>query len=127
MSTYQGANAGFVDNYADWQGLGDGGRKVYIYGLVDRAVYDKFKGEETYLTARRNGLMNCAFSQKLTHEIAAEAITRHYQTYPADSRIPPAVVFDDVAQNICIDPINAQRARFGLPAWKVLTGAILAK
>jgi hypothetical protein len=123
--TGEGAQAAFINNSTDWQALGANDRLNYVRGLFDRVAYDEFKGEEQYLTTRRRGIENCALTLKLTGQALAEALSRHYSDMPKDASVPPAIVFDYVVQNICLDAINTERAKFGLPAWALQTEGVL--
>jgi len=125
MLTCEVASAGFVKNYAGWQGLDEKSRVAYVFGLVDRATEDSFTGEVSYLTARRLGITSCILSQQLSGDIIAAAVNQHYVTYPQDASVPPAIVFDQVMQNMCLEAINAERAKLGLPNWPKLKGAVL--
>jgi hypothetical protein len=127
MATFHGANAGFVNNYARWQALNKDAQNDYVSGLVDQIVYDSFTGEASYLTAWRQGIESCALGQRLTGATIAAAVTRQYTTYPADQRIPTAVVFDHVIQNICLSSINAERTKLGLAAWEADEGPVLGQ
>lgn len=124
MLTCEAASAGFVKNYAGWQRLDEKSRIAYVFGLVDRATQDSFTGEVGYLTARRLGITGCILRQGLNGDVIAVAINQHYVTYPQDAPVPPAIVFDQVMQNMCLDAINAERAKLGLPNWPMLEGAI---
>jgi len=127
LATFHGANAGFVNNYARWQALDKNAQINYVSGLMDRIVYESFTGEQSYLTAWRQGIESCALSKRLTGEFIAAAVTKQYVTYPVDQHVPTAVVFDHVIQMMCIDSINAERTKLGLPAWEADKGPVLGE
>jgi hypothetical protein len=124
MLTCHGASAGFVRNYEAWLGLDEKSRVSYIFGLVDRAIEHHYEGEVSYLTASRLGMTRCILSQGLSGDMIAAAVTQHYVTYAQDAPVPPVIVFDQVMHNMCLDSINAERAKLGLGAWPFLKGAI---
>lgn len=117
-------SAGFRNNYAEWRSMEPVIRAAYVQGMFDLDTGSSTVGEPDWRTARRTGLWNCATDLKLTAEMFAEAVTRHYETYVDDWSFPPAVVFDQVLRNICLRHINQERGKKGLEPWKPFSGSI---
>ncbi|OCJ05245.1 hypothetical protein A6U87_14650 [Rhizobium sp. AC44/96] len=121
------AHAGFLSNYASWEKQDRYGQYMYVQGLFDAQDSNGAVGEESWVTARRQGLSTCFIEQSLTAPLLADAVTKHYQANVGDWVLPPSVVFQEVAGRVCLSYINTERAKANLAAWGQRDGAILTK
>ena len=118
------AHAGYKNDYAAWKDMDRYGRYTYVMALFDASQNNGFVGEDAYVSALRTGLSDCALGLHLRSNMIEEAMTRHYETHTRDWGLPPAVVFQVVTREICLDYINTARQNVSLPPWKSNTGSI---
>lgn len=118
------AYAGYKNDYSAWNETDKFGRYNYIMGLFDALQAGGFVGEQSYITALRTGLLECATKLHLRPDMLEEAMTRHYHDYPRDWGFPPSLIFQEVTKQICHDHINAARQKLELAPWKLSVGSI---
>ncbi|MDM9621124.1 hypothetical protein [Rhizobium sp. S96] len=115
-----------MTNYSDWQRSEPYAQAMYIQGMYDELQASRMLGEDSWVTARRDGIANCFQTQRLTAGMLTDAITKHYQNNVDDWTIAPTMVFAEVTRRICLSYVNEERAKIGLAPWKASTGSITA-
>ena len=111
------AHAVFVDNYSDWKAIPIEGQTAYLVGVVDDWLQTKEKAEPDWIVLRRKALRKCLFDQKITAPLLLELVSKHYENFSADWRVPPAPILRHVLPGMCLADINRERQAQGLVPW----------
>jgi hypothetical protein len=111
------AHAVYVENYSDWKAITVEAQTSYLVGALDGWLQSSDKGEPVWVVARRKGLKTCLYEQKITAPMLLELVSKHYERFNADWRLPPAPVLFDVLQGMCLVDINRERKAVGLAPW----------
>lgn len=116
--------AGFKDNFAQWNELDSYAKSMYVQGAFDRMTGFSFLGEPEWAIAVRDAFTKCGLDLKLNARMLNEAVTKHYQDNPDDWGVPPHYVLDTVVTRVCHKYINDERSKYNLEPWKPRTGSI---
>ena len=118
------ANAMFVSNYAKWKQLAPETQSAYLAGAMDSWTRTSARGEPAWFEPQRTGINACIRTQEIHAGMLVELVNGHYKAYPADWRLPPASVLQDVVMGTCLADVNKERAKIGLAPWERKTGQI---
>lgn len=106
------AQAGYINNRAQWLALTPEGRAGYVQGMADSLNY--MYADDSLATALAKRARNrCLADQRTTAAILADRITTGYK----DERlagIAPAAMFFIRMMDVCKSYINQERTSFGL-------------
>lgn len=108
------AQAGYINNRAQWLALTPEGRAGYVQGMADSLNY--MYADDSLATALAKRARNrCLAEQRTTAAILADRITTGYKDDRLAGIAPTAMFFLRMTE-VCKSYINQERSGFGLPA-----------